>query len=84
MTDSDGNPKCLSKVNILNEMIRDAVVLKHYSLEKICWGGKIPEELYTDKNDSLTNSDDFVDTTVKKGGKIKVALNCEENNFLLK
>ncbi|KAJ6642069.1 SEC14-like protein 2 [Pseudolycoriella hygida] len=53
-------------------------------LSKICWGGKIPEELYTDKNDSLTNNEDFVDTTVKKGGKIKLELNCEEDHHLLK
>lgn len=51
---------------------------------KICWGGKVPEELYTDKNDSLTKNDDFVDTTVKKGGKIKLDLNCEDTDYLLK
>ena len=51
---------------------------------KICWGGKVPKELYTDKNDSLTKNEDFVDTTIKKGGKINLALNCTDNDHLLK
>lgn len=63
MTDSDDNPKCLSK---------------------ICWGGNVPKELYTDKNDSLTKNEDFVDTTIKKGGKLKLAFNCSDIDYLLK
>lgn len=57
---------------------------KSSSILKICWGGKVPKELYTDKNDSLTKNEDFVDTTIKKGGKLKLELNCNDVDYLLK
>lgn len=63
MTDPDGNPKCLTKIN---------------------YGGKVPEELYIRKNDSVKSKDDYTDTVLKKGSQIKLNFKCTDTTSILK
>lgn len=43
---------------------------------KICWGGKVPEEMYT-KRDDKNNNANYIDTVIEKGKKLKIELNCD-------
>lgn len=51
---------------------------------KVCWGGKVPEELYTKQNDDNASNKSFQEGVVNKGQKLKVELETkdEENQIL--
>uniref|UniRef100_T1GS82 Uncharacterized protein n=1 Tax=Megaselia scalaris TaxID=36166 RepID=T1GS82_MEGSC len=51
---------------------------------KICWGGKVPEELFTKQNDDNVNNKNFQEAVVNKGQKLKIELDTkdEENQIL--
>lgn len=51
---------------------------------KICWGGKVPEELYTKQNDDNSSNKSFLESVVNKGQKLKIELETkdEENQIL--
>lgn len=53
---------------------------------KINYGGTVPVEMYIDHtNDSAsTNSEDFTEATIKKGGRLELTFKCEEENSLLR
>lgn len=53
-------------------------------LTKLKYGGKIPEELYIQKNDSDKCKDDFTDTIIKKGGQIQLTFKCTDTTSILK
>ena len=45
----------------------------------------MPKDLYIEKDDpTYKHSDDFVDTTIKNGGKLKLDFTCEDNGTVLK
>lgn len=54
------------------------------TFSQICWGGKIPKDLYVIRDDKDNNNEDFVDTTIKKGSKIKLEFKCKEAGCALK
>lgn len=71
-TDPDGNPMCLTKIN---------------------YGGKVPEEYYTintgaDGNDggnpNARRPEEFVETTIKKGGQLQMDFECTAENRVLR
>lgn len=52
---------------------------------QINWGGKVPQELYTVREDKETMStDDFIDTIIKKGSKLKVQFAVDDPGCVLK
>ncbi|XP_035908420.1 SEC14-like protein 2 [Anopheles stephensi] len=51
---------------------------------KICWGGKVPKELYTSKEDSFNNNLSFTETEIRKGSKLKLTFDCEDAGCFLK
>uniref|UniRef100_A0A8D7ZT69 SEC14-like protein 2 n=4 Tax=Culex pipiens TaxID=7175 RepID=A0A8D7ZT69_CULPI len=51
---------------------------------KVKYGGKVPKELYTSKEDSFNNNVPFNETEIKKGGKLKLAFDCEDAGCFLK
>lgn len=51
---------------------------------QINWGGKIPKELYVVRDEKDNNNDEFVDTIIKKGSKIKLEFKCKEAGCALK
>lgn len=48
------------------------------------WGGKVPQEMYTVRDAKDNNNDDFVDTVIKKGSKLKLDFLCEDASCVLK
>lgn len=52
--------------------------------QKVKYGGKVPKELYTSKEDSFNNNVPFNETEIKKGGKLKLAFDCEDAGCFLK
>lgn len=54
---------------------------------KINYGGTVPLEMYIDhsaSDSSSTNSEDFTETTIKKGGFLELKFKCESENALLR
>lgn len=51
--------------------------------DKICWGGKVPTELYTKQNKE-NKDESFVETMIKKSSKIKLDFDCKEEGCILK
>lgn len=51
--------------------------------DRICWGGKVPVELFIKQNDDKMD-ETFVDTTVKKSSKIKLEFDCKDVGCFLK
>lgn len=49
---------------------------------KIVWGGKIPREMYVEKNDE-NNNKDFLETVVNKGTKLKLEFKVESQPRIL-
>lgn len=47
-------------------------------------GGKIPKELYANKEDLLDNNNDYVHATVKKGEKLKLDYICADQGYILR
>ncbi|XP_044732366.1 SEC14-like protein 2 [Chrysoperla carnea] len=52
-------------------------------VSKIKLGGKIPKELYANKEDLLDNNNDYVHATVKKGEKLKLDYICADQGYIL-
>lgn len=53
----------------------------------INYGGTVPSELYIDhtvSDCSSTKSEDFTETTIKKGGLLELKFKCEAENCLLR
>lgn len=71
---------------------------KHYGGEKVdengdpkCsafikWGGKVPKESYKSKDEKETEDPnaEFVETHIKKGGKLKMEFDCKSAGCFLK
>lgn len=54
-------------------------------LEKICWGGKVPKELYrTGEETTYNNASTYKTTVVKKGSKLKLYFDVKESDMILK
>lgn len=53
-------------------------------LSKLRWGGKVPESMYTSKEDSFNNNLTFTETEIRKGGKLKLSFDCEDVGCFLK
>lgn len=51
---------------------------------QINWGGKVPKEMYTVRDEKDNNNEDFTDTVIKKGSKIKLEFHCKEAGNVLK
>lgn len=51
---------------------------------QINWGGKVPKESYVMRDERDNNNEDFIDTTIKKGSKIKLEFKCKEAGCALK
>jgi len=51
---------------------------------KICYGGRVPKELYIKKDDGLGNNNTHTEAVIKKGGKIKLEFVCNEPGCFLK
>lgn len=49
----------------------------------VVWGGKVPQEMYTNNNDDTTN-ENFIETVIKKGNRIKLDFNCDDVGCFLK
>lgn len=51
---------------------------------KICWGGRIPKDMYNKRNeDKDNNNENYVDTTINKGGKLKLEFQCDTPGSVL-
>lgn len=55
--------------------------LYHFQLN---WGGKIPKEMYVMRDEKDNNNEDFIDTIIKKGSKIKLEFKCKDAGCALK
>lgn len=53
-------------------------------LQKINWGGKVPKELWTVREEKDNNNEEFTDTIIKKGTKLKLDFKCKEAGHVLK
>ncbi|XP_055323322.1 SEC14-like protein 4 [Sitodiplosis mosellana] len=53
-------------------------------MHKVNWGGKVPKELYIMRDEKDNNNEDFVDTMIKKGSKIKLEFKCKDAGCALK
>ncbi|XP_031638841.1 SEC14-like protein 2 [Contarinia nasturtii] len=53
-------------------------------MHKLNWGGKIPKEMYVMRDEKDNNNEDFIDTIIKKGSKIKLEFKCMESGCALK
>ncbi|XP_070494118.1 SEC14-like protein 4 [Chironomus tepperi] len=54
-------------------------------LTKICYGGKIPKELYrTGEETTYNNASTYKTTVVKKGSKLKLSFDITESDMILK
>lgn len=53
-------------------------------IEKICWGGKVPKELYVAKEEHFNNNNTFKETVIKKGSKMKLYFDVVDEGCFLK
>lgn len=51
---------------------------------QVNWGGKVPKEMYTVRDANDNNNDDFIDTVIRKGSKLKLDYFCNDPSSVLK
>lgn len=50
--------------------------------KQIVWGGKIPKQMYLNRNDDTDDTNkDFIETVILKGKKLKLEYDVEEQTF---
>lgn len=52
--------------------------------EVICWGGKIPKELYLTEEASFNGTATYQDLTISMGSKVRLSFNVEDADVFLK
>lgn len=82
MTDEDGDPKCTHKV-CGNNFVCGFFNQNDFYFQ-LNWGGKVPKEMYTVRDANDNNNDDFIDTVIKKGSKLKLDFLCNDPSCVLK
>lgn len=56
----------------------------NFAFQQICFGGRVPKDLYVKQEDGFVNNNSYTEVVIKKGGKLKLNFDCTEPGCYLK